>query len=65
MEIKTKSDAKLVFTSFKAMAEALGINPSALSQWPEDLTERQVNEITGAAIRKGLIDPCDAVQHSQ
>ena len=53
----TKSDASKLFGNATRLAEALGIRPQAISQWPETLTQRQTDEITGAAIRLGLLKP--------
>ena len=53
--IKTKKEAARLFGSQTAMARALGITRAAISRWHDDLTQRQKDEILGAAIRCGLI----------
>lgn len=55
MNIKTKSQAIELFRTATALAKALGITKSAVGQWPEELTNRQINEITGAALNMGLL----------
>lgn len=52
--LKYKSQAVQWFGSQVAMARALGIGKSALCEWPEKLSQRQINEILGAAISNGL-----------
>lgn len=60
MNITTKSEAVNIFGSQAELARAIGVTRGAIGQWGEKLTERQINEVTGAAIRKGLISPCDS-----
>ena len=55
MEIKTKSKAASLFGSKSALADALGITRQAVNGWPEKLTERQSNEVTGAALKAGKL----------
>lgn len=55
MNIHTKSQAIELFGTATALAKALGITKSAVGQWAEELTQRQINEITGAALNQGLI----------
>ena len=50
----TKSDAKRIFGNASKLAKALDVSPQAISQWPDKLTQRQSDEITGAAIRLKL-----------
>lgn len=38
-----------------ATARALEISPSAVSQWPDELTTRQENAVLGAAFKLGLL----------
>lgn len=57
--IRTKQDAINLFNSQKELGDALGISKSAVSQWPDILTQRQINEVVGAAIRAGKINPCE------
>jgi len=56
MTIHTKSEAIEIFGSSAALSRALGITKSAVGQWPEELNQRQVNEVVGAAVRKNLIN---------
>ena len=39
------------------LAKALGKTKSAISQWPEDLDENQINMVIGAAYRHGVYIP--------
>lgn len=55
--IKTKSEAKAIFGSNNAMAEALGVTPGALSQWSEILNTSQIDRVAGALLRTGLLPP--------
>ena len=57
--IKTKTQAAAIFGSATQLAETLGITKGAVSQWPEILTQRQQDEVMGAAIRLGLM-PCQS-----
>ena len=49
-----------IFGSGVSLAKALGICKSAISQWPETLTQRQQDEVIGAAIRLGKLTPEEA-----
>ena len=53
----TKTQAIGLFRTGKALADALGITPSAVYQWPEDLPPRLADEIVGAALRCRLVSP--------
>ena len=53
----TKKDAIDIFKTATALAEACGVSKSAVSQWPDVLTDRLANEVVGAAIRTGRIQP--------
>lgn len=53
----TKQDAIQIFKTQAAIALALGITRSAVSQWPEELDQRTADEINGAALRLGLLTP--------
>ncbi len=46
-----KSNAIAIFGGVKKLADALGIKRQSIYQWDESLSQRQVDEITGAAIR--------------
>lgn len=50
-----KQSAIALFGTGTALAHALGITKSAVSQWPEELPQRIADEIHGAAIRLGKI----------
>lgn len=58
----TKDQAVELFSSVKALADAMGITPAAIYQWPEQLSSRQADEILGAALRIGRITPDRAAQ---
>lgn len=53
----TKTQAIGIFGSGRALADALGITPPAVYQWPEELTPRLADEIVGAALRCGRVTP--------
>jgi len=59
----TKSDAKRIFGNASKLAKALDVSPQAISQWEEQLTQRQSDEVTGAAYRLGLMQRDIASQH--
>lgn len=52
----TKQEAVEMFgTRLKDLGEALGDKSvSSLSQWPEVLNQSQMNQVIGAATRKGI-----------
>ncbi len=52
-----REEAALFFGNLVLLGRALGISPSAISQWPETLTIRQQDEVIGAAIRLNKITP--------
>lgn len=52
-----RENAALLFGNLVLLGKALGITPSAVSQWPETLTIRQQDEVIGAAIRLNKITP--------
>ncbi len=51
----TKKQALKLFGGLKPMAEALGISRQAIDQWPDKLTQKQADWVSGAALRLGLI----------
>ena len=53
----TKQQAIKLFTSVRALAEALEISRSAVYQWPETLPTDQSDRVMGAALRLGLLSP--------
>ena len=46
-----KQTAAKLFKNQSGLARALGLSRSYISDWPDELNQRQVDEITGAAIR--------------
>ena len=54
-----KSDAIAIFDTATALARAVGLTRSRISQWPERLTQKQQDLVIGAAFRLGKIKPCD------
>lgn len=52
-----RDQAALFFGNLTSMSKALGISPAAISQWPDDLTIRQQDEVIGAALRLGKLTP--------
>ena len=52
-----RDQAALFFGNLASLGKALGISPAAISQWPNELTTRQQDEVIGAAIRLGKITP--------
>jgi UTP--glucose-1-phosphate uridylyltransferase len=60
----TKSDAIRIFGStVTEMAAAIGVTRSAVSQWPEQLTQHQIDRVVGAAVRLGRWHkPCSGEQ---
>ena len=60
----SKKKAIALFETPKALAEALGITPQAISQWPDTLSQRLTDEIIGAALRTGRITPKQALKIS-
>jgi predicted nucleic acid-binding Zn ribbon protein len=52
----TKTQAIQLFGGrFRHLAGALNISVSAVSQWPEELTQRQTDLVLGAAVRLGKL----------
>ena len=60
-----KHDIKRIFITQKECAKRLGISQQALSEWGEPLSDRQSNEVIGAAIRHGLHIPPDIIERHQ
>lgn len=52
-----REQAASLFGNLVLLGKALGITPSAISQWQETLTIRQQDEVIGAAIRTGKLTP--------
>jgi len=55
MILSTKKQAVELFGSQAELARALDISRQAIGVWPEKLTQRQIDEVIGAAIRLELI----------
>lgn len=53
-----KSEAIELFGGLqKDVAAALGITPSAVSQWPDELDRATEDRVVGAAVRLGRLPP--------
>lgn len=50
-----KSEAIKLFGTQTRLADALGLGRSAVSQWPDELAQRQADQVLGAALRLGLL----------
>jgi len=53
----TKTQAAAIFGNQTKLGEAIGISRAAISQWPDKLTQKQVDRVIGAAIRLGKWPP--------
>ena len=54
----TKTEAIAIFGSRQQdLADAVGVTRSAVAQWPEELPQRHVDIVVGAAVRLGRL-PC-------
>ena len=62
--MKTKSEAREQFGSYTAMARALGISNQAVYMWPEQLSQRQADELMGAAVRLGKVTLLQALHNN-
>ena len=52
--IRTKRQACDLFGGrVTDLARAVGVTHSAVSQWPEQLSQRQIDQVIGAAVRTG------------
>ncbi|MFA6180587.1 Cro/CI family transcriptional regulator [Acidithiobacillus sp.] len=49
-----KKEALRVFSTASALARAVGVTRSAVSQWPEKLTARVGDRVIAAALRSGI-----------
>ena len=49
-----KKEALRVFGTASALARAMGVTRSAVSQWPEKLTPRVGDRVIAAALRSGI-----------
>jgi UTP--glucose-1-phosphate uridylyltransferase len=56
--MRKKEAIKLFGSTLSDLGNALGgKGKSAISQWPDDLSEDQKNMVIGAAVRKGIKVP--------
>lgn len=55
-----KYEAIKIFGSQAGLARALGVTPSAISQWPVELTSDKRDRVIGAAVRLNRILPTAA-----
>jgi hypothetical protein len=63
--LMTKKEAiKLLGGKQRHVAQALEITESAVSQWPEELSQATADRVLGAAIRLGLVAQ-DGAPHMQ
>ena len=54
----TKTQAIALFGARQQdLAAAIGVSRGRISQWPDVLTQRQVDIVIGAAVRLGLLPP--------
>ena len=51
----TKQEAINIFGSVRKLSETLGVTRHAVYMWPDNLTQKTIDQVTGAALRKGLI----------
>jgi len=58
-ETMNKQQAIDLFGSVKALAAALDIGVHAVYMWPDDINQRTQDQVTGAALRLGLLKPDD------
>ena len=62
LDAMKKEDAKKLFGgTLQTMGKAIGRTKSAISQWPDELTEDQNNIVVGAAVRKGIHVPKELI----
>lgn len=52
-----KSEAIQIFDSGAALARAVGLSRGRISQWPDELTQKQADLVIGAALRLGKTLP--------
>lgn len=51
-----------LFGSGAALGRALGVTRGAVHNWPNNLTQRQQDEVIGAALRLGKLTPEQATE---
>lgn len=57
--MKKEQAKKLFGGTLTDIGNAIGRTKSAISQWPEELTDDQINLVLGAAVRRGIDIPKD------
>ena len=50
----TKNEAAEIFGNKTKLAAAVGVTKSAISQWPDMLTQEQEDRVIGAMVRLGI-----------
>lgn len=65
IEIMRKREAIELFETGAGLARAVGLTRGRISQWPDELTQKQVDLVVGAALRLGKIEPTDAVRYQE
>jgi hypothetical protein len=66
MPMKKQDAVKLFGSTLSDLGKALGgKGRSAISQWPDDLTEDQINMVIGAAVRRGIYIPESILKNIQ
>ena len=58
----TKQDAVAIFGTQSALAKALGLTKSAISQWPDNLGRLRAAAVIGAAVQAGKPIPTELAQ---
>jgi hypothetical protein len=53
----TKDEAIQLFNTASNLARAVGLTRSRISQWDDQLTQKQTDLVTGAAVRLGKLKP--------
>lgn len=60
-----KKDAVKIFKNSRGLATAVGVTPQYISRWPEQLTQRQIDWVVGAAYRFGKIEDIKKIQEKK
>jgi len=56
MGLMTKKEAVEIFKNQSGLARAVGLSRGRISQWPDELTQKQTDLVRGAALRLGLLN---------
>lgn len=59
IRLMKKVDAIKLFDSGAGLARAVGLTRGRISQWPDDLSQKQADLVMGAAVRLGKIPAPD------